>query len=350
MSTLGKISVHVESDSASFGYQIPVDIRDRNLRIVKGGTTDRLFEVKPGVYQVSAVMEDGREHSQLVRVTKGETANVEIRVPQKKAETDPVSKVRRTTRPRYEAPRFTQKVDTIDDVETASVAAEFEVRLVDVQGANTVRETRTLWIFECQADVDQVPTATVRIGDTLSEISLPTSPGGAPTPNLCAVRVEDSTTGPSATAWISPERSLANALQNMLASGKVLHAAHMADQATELLHDKYSDPTGATLGALILHKVGRLNRLQSWVENLVSDFGWIPDAKVLLAVMLFDDRSDLQGALNLATEASQQRMLFTECYSILLDLLRRWPKKYEWELRVPSLMALTERSAYIDWK
>ena len=95
MSTLGKISVHVESDSASFGYQIPVDIRDRNLRIVKGGTTDRLFKVKPGVYQVSAVMEDGREHIQLVRVTKGETANVEIRVPQKRAETDPASKVRR---------------------------------------------------------------------------------------------------------------------------------------------------------------------------------------------------------------------------------------------------------------
>ena len=242
------------------------------------------------------------------------------------------------------------KVDTIDDVEMASVAAELEVQLVDVQGANTVRETRTLWIFECQPDVDQVPAATVRIGDTLTEISLPTSPGGVPTPNLCAVRVEDSTTGPSATAWISPERSLANALQNMLASGKVLHAAHMADQATELLHDKYSDPTGATLGALILHKVGRLNRLQSWVENLVNDFGWIPDAKVLLAVMLLDDRSDLQGALDLATEASQQRMLFTECYSILLDLLRRWPKKYEWELRQPSLMALTERSSYIDWE
>jgi len=347
---LGKLRIEVDSDSVFFGHSVPIEIRDSRMRLVEHAASEREFKLPIGLYQVSAILEDGQEHTELVKISQGDTTTTRIGPFEQEPLASKVLTERPTGSHRYKAPRFTQRVETIDETEMEPAAEGIEVQLLDVQGAKMVRDTRTLWIFECEDAVDSVPAATVKVGDTTTVVSLPTSPGGGPTPNLCAVRVEKTTTGVRATSWISPERTVANALQNMLASGRLPHAAQMADEATELLRDKYSDPTGATLGALILHKVGRLNRLQSWVENLVNDFGWIPDAKILLAVMLFDDRSDLAGALELATQASQQRILYAECYSILLDLLRRWPEEYEWELRVPSLMALTEQSSYVDWE
>ncbi|MDH5304584.1 MAG: hypothetical protein OEW64_10885 [Gammaproteobacteria bacterium] len=136
---------------------------------------------------------------------------------------------------------------------------------------------------------------------------------------------------------------------NMLASRQVRSAVQMAEQATELLRQKYSDPTGAALGAIILNKVGRLERLESWVRNLAQDFPWLPDGKILVASINFARRSNMDEVRDLVIAASGQRPLFTESYSMLLDLLRRWPRDTDGDWRRGALKEVSSHSPYVDW-
>jgi hypothetical protein len=224
--------------------------------------------------------------------------------------------------------------------------------LFEVTGASLVGDaTRSPWQFECADDVDAIPTARFRIGDRTRLISLPISPEHGSPSHACTVTLhETSTLGFQLNAWISPERTVANALQNMMASGYVLDAAGVADQAVELLGAKYQDPTGAALGGLILLKTGRLDRWTSWIENLARDFDWIPDGKVLMARLLAKGDNDRGKALELAMQASQQRLLFSESFSLLLDLLRRWSKGEERDRRNEAITGMLSRTPNIDWE
>jgi hypothetical protein len=246
-----------------------------------------------------------------------------------------------------------QGLDSWSDDETE---LESEARLIEVNGASLFRESPGLWVFGCemQPDLDAVPTAVIQIGDRMTRISLPINPKAGSAvfnpDNSCVVKVEETRTGAHVHAWISPERTVANALQNALASGYVLRAAEVADEAVELLRDKYSDPIGAALGGLILHKVGRLEKRIRWVENLARDFDWLPDGKVMLAHLLQNDESALDRALELAIQASAQRMLYAESYSLLLDLLRRWKRESDREVRKQPTDELASVAPYIDWE
>jgi hypothetical protein len=388
---LGSLDVSVKSESVYFGDNTPVEIRDASMQLVMRGRNMRSLQLPEGLYQVSAVLEDGQEQTCLVKVRGGESTSVKLggrpagtsgaaagaarlaaAVPAavegvvdriRAAVSDAADtatarmvdaqsrahRVAQSTAAQLRNSRFTQKADAPDDESSSTDgAAATAATLLDVKGAKLRRQTRTLWIFECTGSLTAVAVATLQVGDRRTEISLPTSPpmGG---PNLCAVRIDETPGGARATAWISPERTVANALQNMFASGHLSSAASMADEATELLRGKYEDPTGATLAALILRKVGRLARLEGWMDNLARDFAWIPDGKVMLAALLLDRRADPDRALSLVLEAAKQRMLYTESYSILLDLLRRWPREADRSARAGALAGLAAHSPYIDW-
>ncbi|MCP4471632.1 MAG: hypothetical protein GY815_13280 [Gammaproteobacteria bacterium] len=369
----GHLSVDVESSSYYFSSNAPLEIRDGKMRLIKKAESERQFDLEPGLYQVTAVLEDGREHSQLVEIKGGEQSRVKIGGAEKPLGDQGLRFKQRSLRTLAE-PNFT-RADTSVEAELeipfavdvaapnftradTSVEAELEIpfavdvaapKLLDFEGVKLVREAPGLWFFNSHDNVDNVPAATFEISGQKSLLSLPTSPYGGGAPNTCVVRIDQSSAGEHATAWIDPERTVANAFQNMLASGQLMHAAGMADQAVELLRDKYHDPTGATLGALILHKVGRLDRLQSWMENLARDFAWIPDGKILLANLLVNRRDDLDLALQLAVEASRQRMLYTDSYSILLDLLRRWPRETDRDGLLKVIIKLASFSPFINW-
>ena len=77
-----------------------------------------------------------------------------------------------------------------------------------------------------------------------------------------------------------------------------------------------------------------------------------PDGKVLLAHLLYENAADRPRAFELAIRASQQRMLFTESFSLLLDLLRRWPTASDSEARqkAQAIGNLATDSPYIDWE
>ena len=347
----GHLAVEVESESIYFGYNVPIDIRDSRLRLVKQTETQRQFELRPGLYEVSAVLEDGQQHSELVEIRSGERSAIVLDAGVGQRKPDNVSSIEWTFRQsKFNEPRFTQTVESMyaerDDSKLNQIPG---IELVEATGATNTGESPGLWSFEGNSQIDAVPTATLRLNEREVTISLPITPRDVTYRNSCAVRVDTKPGGFEVRAWISRERTIANAFMNMLASGQMRQAAHMAGHADSLLRDKYQDPTGAALGGIILHKVGNLGERVAWVENLARDFAWMPDGKVLLASVLVEKRETLDVARQLALEASAQRMLYTDSYSILLDLLRRWPTKHESETHRDAVTKLAARSPYIDW-
>jgi hypothetical protein len=220
--------------------------------------------------------------------------------------------------------RFTRKMYASAETDVPSDAAA-NVSFVEARGAKLVRETRTLRIFQCDPTITEVPTATFAAGSRRIVTSLPISPQGGSPSGSCAVRVEVVGGRVRAPALITPERTVANALQNMMASDYLLQAASVADQARDLLNSKYEDPTGAALGALLLYKTGRLAQFETWVANLARSFDWLPDGKILHARIHADRERPSPELLKVCLRAAEQRPLYAECHALLLDLLRRWP-------------------------
>jgi hypothetical protein len=85
------------------------------------------------------------------------------------------------------------------------------------------------------------------------------------------------------------------------------------------------------------------------VRNLARDFDWLNDGKVLLALLLSRDETRREEALSLLLQASAKPTMFTESYSLMLDLLRRWPGTGHEDQRQQALETLAGMSPYTDW-
>ena len=432
---LGKIDVSVNSDSWHFKENVPIQIRDSKMRLIKNYRQPGVHQVKPGLYQVSAVLEDGREHKHLVKVRSGGIAKVNFSAEEDERTMNnlaqkPNYRVGKSYNLRYtksmakrdlekakeekfqfDGPDLTKLIkprvmkrssrgsgglragierlgnstaadsfiergpraiepDDNDSVGMSAIDSAIEEsgaqmleqegleqeetndNLLSLKGAHRLSEQQNPWMLKCDDSIEEVPTATINVAGEKWLLSLPSSPHGSEEFNSCVVTIDQHFSGLKATAWISPSRTVANAMQNMLASSELLSARELAGTATDLLQSKYQDPTGATLGALVLHKFGLLEQRLSWLENLARDFSWIPDAKILLASEMVRGieatEDSRKKAFRLTMQASEQRILFTECHSILLDLLRRSFKGRDEDARRSAVKKLGIQSLYID--
>jgi hypothetical protein len=346
----GELRVEVRSDSIYFGQRIPVEVRDSNLSIVSRMDSGHSVILIPGPYQVSAVLEDGFQHSKLVNIVGGESLQIEIHGKNKELLDDVEIRQSRRLASRTARSGSSRTASILEN--SHSLDETENLKLLDVQGASRVATDRYGWIFEGASDGIGIPTAIVRIGNVVRILSLPVTPDrvASPPPNTCVIHFnEDVAHSIRISASITRERVVASALQNMLARGQLLSAVEMAEDAKDLLRYKYSDPTAATLGALILNKVGRLAQLRPWLENLARDFPWIPDGNIFLASQLASNAESMEQALMLAMDACGRRPLFTESFSMLLDLMRRWPEKKDEKLRDKALAAIVPKASRVDW-
>jgi hypothetical protein len=185
------------------------------------------------------------------------------------------------------------------------------------------------------------------------EVSLPLNPEGAePVLRQCRVRVETTAVVPRLEVGFGDRRRVCRMLVGMLRAHGVAGGAEMLDTAAGLLLSKYSDPAAAALGGLTLHRFGRLQERQSWVENLSRDFGWLPDGRILCAALLQRDEDPTERARGLALllDATAVRPLYTDGLSLGSELLRRWPGEDAMTLRTQRLTGLAVFSAGADWE
>jgi hypothetical protein len=354
---MGKIAVGLASDSMFLTQSLPVEVRDSNLRLVKRATGAGVVDVPVGLYEVSAVLGDGQRHSAFIDVKEGAETAVQLGsgtpMDTSTGDLDPGQ----TTSPSdsassgglapYQRSTYTEaNAAAPDDPEERWPKPDLE--LIEVTGASVVEQKRTKLSFQCNPAIDAVPTAVVAFGGHRQRVSLPISPQTATPSGGCVVKVDRTPGGFHAQAWISPERRVANGLQNMLSTGYVLEAAQVADEAVDLLRGKYEDPAGAALGALLLHKAGLLARWETWVENLAHDFPWLPDGRVLLTHIRVTRGAQTDEDLRLLVAASEQRVLYAETCSLLIDLLRRWPEGRSSPEHQAAIERLTTNAPDID--
>jgi hypothetical protein len=208
------------------------------------------------------------------------------------------------------------------------------------------------WTFLPAKDFDSVPTAMFDVAGRAVNVSLPLNPT-AREPSLAGCRVVVVTTGagPRLRVTFADGRRVSRMVDGLLRNNAVASGLGVLDAATELLLHKYSDPPGAALGGLTLHRMGRLPERRPWVENLARDFPWLPDGRVLCAALLLRDpaKAEQQRGLSMLMGATRKRPLYTDGMSLAMELLRHWPDPRSEHLRRKNLSALAEYSAYADW-
>jgi hypothetical protein len=354
---MGQVSVRLASNSQFLGPSLPIEVRDSSLRLVARSNGAGSLDLPVGLYEVSAVLGDGQRHSTYVDVKEGDPTPVEFDPGAEPATSTGDDMIEPTTSAWSDLPATGEvpyrrstytEAAALAPEDPARTADMPELELLEVLGATVVDRRKTRISFQADAQISSVPTATVRVGEHRQQLSLPIGPRTWTPSGACVVKVERTSIGFHAQAWISPERRVANGLQNMLATGYVLEAALLANEATELLRGKYEDPAGAALGALLLHKAGQLAPWESWVENLARDFAWLPDGKVLLVNLRVARGEATPDDLARLLRASEQRLMYAETCSLLIDLLRRWPAERSGPERETAIERLANDAPYID--
>jgi hypothetical protein len=364
------VTVQLKSNSYLLGESSPIEIRDSRLNLIKQLHRGQRVELDDGLYEISAVLEDGQKHRRLVQLQGGTQEDITLDAQEEKHAVRPPSprakmasssgtasdhaSISILARAALDMVKSDLSLDS--ELEPSSYSTpekEVPIEFLGCHGAvlsnnHITPAADNSWFFEPAPNLDIVPRADFLIHGQKITISLPLNPEGTYPLNACEVVTTINAGALELRAWISRERTVASTMQHMLASGYILHAARIAGEALELLRDKYQDPTGALLGALILHKIGQLEPRRSWVRNLAIDFDWLNDGKVLLAVLLSREESKQEEALSLALRASRKPMMFTESYSLLLDLLRRWPWPTNYE-RDLALESMAMKTPYTNW-
>ena len=323
----GRLRARLDIPSWRLSQNLPIEIRDSRLRLLGEFKNDQIVELKPGWYEVSAVLNDGLRHSETVRVIAGELQDVALGV-------------------RADAlmPKGFAASDTLvsrDDTH------EFE--FLGADEATLEYRDSDRWIFLPKNSTPKsMPIAHIRIGKDKLNISLPVNPLGYDERASCVMTFDQHDHNVRVRAGFHPERIVSTAIHNMVEKRQFAQANAAAEvTAEDMLQSKYQDPVGAALGAIIMYRAGTLARRQAWLNNLQRDFDWLPDGKILLAALV--SRSDAELAVDLLVRASVQRPLFTESFSILFGALREWRGKLRAKDISAALHRVTALAKRIDW-
>ncbi len=336
----GRLEIRVSSDSSFLQRRLPIEIRDSDQQLVEALRGDRpAVALAPGLYSVSAVLEDGAVHQRHVHIQPGTTERVEFT-------------------PREAAPLAFSVAEEgvilrggVRGIGDGGAAGDEAVVVEPVGGAREVSRQDGRWVFAPRGGLESVPFARVTTPSERFEVSLPVNPQGHYPLNSCEVEARPGRRSLRLRVRLAPERRVASALERMVESGHVAHSAAVAQEAMELLSQKYQDPVGAAFGGLLLHRLGRLEARSRWLERLARSFPWLPDGQVLFAALLArsDDGDERRRGLDLLLAAAPRRMMFADGLSLALDLLRRWPDKSRPEERQRLLGEISPVAARARW-
>jgi len=153
---------------------------------------------------------------------------------------------------------------------------------------------------------------------------------------------------------ISPKRPMVHSMLNLIDMGKTYEAGQLADNARLLLYEKFSDPVGATLGAMILFQLGRLDErpMADWAQNLFSKFRWITDVDILKVATNVSHSEYTSEDYETLLACSEKPVIFTAIYSLMVKNLRSWGGDLSAEqknLRTKALERLASINTQIDW-
>ncbi|MGY2796128.1 hypothetical protein ACVWV0_000304 [Ewingella americana] len=325
------LKVEVKSKFNYGGIYTGIDIRDSELILIEKLTVKREFNLTPGLYEISAFLGDGKRASKVVEVFESQLTEVSFK------------------------PDFDYQPETPSDSSEFKKINELDqdkaigVSLLSASNDFTIYPTNSFWIVQHKDEMQKMSVLTFEKNGARKQVSLPISQGHRYSVT-CHVRQVTDSKHDHLKINISQSRSLAFGLESMLKSGQIINASQLASSALDALIERYKDPTGATLAALILYKTGKLDSYnKEQLINLTRNNEWLADAKITLALYLARN-GFLEESLAYACEASKQRILLTENFSLLLDLIRYWPESAHNEQRNEALACLARIAPHVIWE
>ncbi len=122
----------------------------------------------------------------------------------------------------------------------------------------------------------------------------------------------------------------ADALLRYYERGMVLQVENLAGKdspavvSEDLLYGKVADPIAACVGAYTLLRLGELDRLHEWTENLKNWFDWLPDGLAIRAEHLARRGQHAQALDNLLQLPDRGLPFFSDGLSFALNRLRTY--------------------------
>lgn len=109
--------------------------------------------------------------------------------------------------------------------------------------------------------------------------------------------------------------------RGMYAEAQEASLSHSMD-AENLLSAKQSDPIAAAVGAYTLLRVGQLERLHEWTENLMNWFEWLPDGAAIRGEHLARQGKHLESLRAFIALSVRGLPVFTDGLSYTVERLR----------------------------
>jgi hypothetical protein len=321
---VGVLQVVMEDASNFLRNNLPFVVRDAHHAVVHRGTAGSSTTLPAGLYSVAVVTADGERASQPAQIRPGKTTSLTFK------SLDPLDE------PSVDAP----------GPELANPPTLLSTRRCTAHVAD-----ETGWELVPADRLDAVPSAVFMVGDRRFEMSLPLNPLGDYPLNSCRVNVETAGDRVRLRMAFATGRRVSRLVDGLARHPDLAAGTGVLEEATKLLCMKYTDPTGAALGGLTLHRLGLLQERRDWVENLAGGFPWLTDGLVLAAALSRHEPGRAgRDALDMLLTASQQRPMYTDGLSLAMELLRRWPGDDSREGdRYDAVDRLAGYSAYADW-
>ena len=124
--------------------------------------------------------------------------------------------------------------------------------------------------------------------------------------------------------------STADALLRYYERGMILQMENLTGKdspavvSEELLYGKVADPIAACIGAYTLLRLGELDRLHEWTENLKNWFDWLPDGLAIRAEHLARRGQHSQALENLLQLPDRGLPFFSDGLSYAFNRLRTY--------------------------
>jgi hypothetical protein len=288
-------TLHFKTNFHSFELQqliVPVEVRKTNLALVAKGVSSEPLEISPGTYHVSARLPGGQEMYNRVTIEQPGDYTVVL-------ELDPEDVSPSETQ---EIPRFIVGNEVITALVSpqkleALGAAGHPAGLRAFKGSpmhGLAQEQPPFTAIKTQPAQARF-TATFSASNTSANLVQLLQPEQPPLNFILPA-------GPDQTCRfllalqegayefdVELENLAADALLRYLERGLIAEVGSLISAETpaliseELLLGKVSDPIAATVAAYSLLRLGELDRLHEWTENLFNWFPWLPDGAVIRA-------------------------------------------------------------------
>jgi hypothetical protein len=145
---------------------------------------------------------------------------------------------------------------------------------------------------------------------------------------------------------VSTENLKAETLLTLLTSGAIREAKTLsnAGEAERLLFEKMVNPITASIGGYFLLKIGELDRLHDWANNLANWFPWLPDGAIIHASQLLNKKDKTNDDVKMIRErlietARRGMPIYTEGLRLLeKGLSQLWYYSEKTDLEIKGLI------------